>query len=746
MTVATSSSAEKRPYQFDDFLLDPVRRVLLRQGEPVPVTPKALSILLLLIERRGEVVDKEELLRQVWPETFVTEANLTQNVSALRKALGEKVSEHRYVVTVPGRGYCFVAEVAAVPPEPGRMEDPGPAAALPPEGPPPPDLQAGPARLRGLSTRQRAGLAVAALAVLATGIVAVLSLVQEPKPAGATDPAGGNRRPSIAVLSFRDLSGSRGSQWLASALAEMLTTELAAGGGVRVASGENVARARQTSGSESLDPKALRRLHAILGCDLLVTGSYLPLRDEDGRRLRLDLRVLRVPDGDVVASLAEVGTEAELFELVSHSGARLRAALGIAGLSPEQVRAARALQPASPEAARLYTQGLERLRAFDAPGAVELLRQAVEADPGSATLCSALAQAWSALGYDARAKQAADKAVRLSAGLPRQERLAIEARSYQVSRQWGKASAIYRTLWTFFPDDLEYGLQLARSLSEGGRDNEALRTIAELHEIPPPAGRDPRIDLTEARAALRTSDLPRSLQASRRAAAKGDASGEDLIVAQALLLEGAALLQQGEPDAAIRTFEKAGTLFGQAGDSWGAMAIRNDLARVALAEGDAAEASRLAAEAAAWWRERAIPWGEAHAVSLQAEALARRGKLAGASTAAARARTLIRGSEDRDLVLAVVPRLAFAEAAGGNAARALRDLRQAAAEARRRGLVAAELEARLRMGEIGVGQGDPAARSGLEALRSEAAARGFRLVARQAGEVLASGVHRTPPG
>ena len=98
-------------YEFDAFRVDPVRRLLLRDGEPVPVTPKALSILLILLERAGEVVEKSELIERIWQGAFVTEANLTQNVFSLRKCLGERANDNRYIVTVPGQGYTFAGEV-----------------------------------------------------------------------------------------------------------------------------------------------------------------------------------------------------------------------------------------------------------------------------------------------------------------------------------------------------------------------------------------------------------------------------------------------------------------------------------------------------------------------------------------------------------------------------------------------------------------------------------------------------------
>ena len=100
-----------RRYEFGSFALDPGKRLLLRDGEPVPLAPKVLEILQLLIENRGRVLTKDELLEQVWNDTMVEEGGLTRNISILRKALGERPDEHQYIVTVPGRGYQFVADV-----------------------------------------------------------------------------------------------------------------------------------------------------------------------------------------------------------------------------------------------------------------------------------------------------------------------------------------------------------------------------------------------------------------------------------------------------------------------------------------------------------------------------------------------------------------------------------------------------------------------------------------------------------
>lgn len=98
-------------YAFDSFVVDEGKSVLLRDGQSVPLTPKAFEILLVLVRNPGRVLKKEELLEEVWPDAYVDENNLPRNISSLRKALGEGPTEHKYIVTLPGQGYRFVAEV-----------------------------------------------------------------------------------------------------------------------------------------------------------------------------------------------------------------------------------------------------------------------------------------------------------------------------------------------------------------------------------------------------------------------------------------------------------------------------------------------------------------------------------------------------------------------------------------------------------------------------------------------------------
>src|SRR5215468_2145082 len=108
---APKSLREMGMYQFASFSLDPRERVVLHNGAPLSLTPKVFDTLLCFVRNPGRVLTKDELLKQIWPDTFVEEVNLAVNISTLRKALGENPQDSRYIATIPGRGYRFVAEV-----------------------------------------------------------------------------------------------------------------------------------------------------------------------------------------------------------------------------------------------------------------------------------------------------------------------------------------------------------------------------------------------------------------------------------------------------------------------------------------------------------------------------------------------------------------------------------------------------------------------------------------------------------
>jgi len=438
-------------------------------------------------------------------------------------------------------------------------------------------------------------------------------------------------RRAVAVLGFKNLSGTPGTEWLSGGLAEMLSTELGSGGKLRLIAGENVARTKLELGladTDSLARDSLARLRTQLGADAVVLGSYTTIDGPAGRQVRLDVRLQDAVRGETTATIAETGTEAQLFDLVSRVGKRLRRELGVrdAGDSrePGEVRAA---LPSSPAAARLYSEGLNKLRLFDPAGARDLLVQAVATDPGNALAHAGLSAAWSALGYDSKASDEAKAAYDLAADLPQEERLVIQGRYLETVQDWSRAAEIYWNLWSLFPDNLDYGLRLAAAQTAAGRVEDALATAAALHNLPPPSNADTRIDLAEAMAAGARADFKRQQAAASRAAAKAQAHGAPLMVAQARLLECRALRNLGQAQQALDSCEEGRRLYAAAGDRAGVAEALTHAANVLFDRGDLAGASPLYEEALATYREIGNRGGEAGALNNIAVVLKSQGDL-----------------------------------------------------------------------------------------------------------------------
>lgn len=191
------SIREQHLFEFGEHRLIPAERLLLRNGEPVALTPKAFEMLVLLVQRSGKLVDKSTLLEELWPGTSVEESNIAQNIFALRRALGVPGDEREYIETVPKRGYRFLPEVRIVSPEPATGPSPvlvhSPIETSPIAGALSPDPQTQPRRVRWVAA---IGIAAVLMAVLV-----FLTRRSETKQAG-------DAAPEAATVS-RLLSGSR---------------------------------------------------------------------------------------------------------------------------------------------------------------------------------------------------------------------------------------------------------------------------------------------------------------------------------------------------------------------------------------------------------------------------------------------------------------------------------------------------------------------------------------------------------
>ncbi len=381
---------------------------------------------------------------------------------------------------------------------------------------------------------------------------------------------GVNRRRSVAVLGFKNLSSDPQKLWLSTALSEMLTTELGQGDQLRTIPGESVAQMKLSLSlpeEESFSHETLTRIRQNLGSDSVVLGSYLDLGDG---AVRLDVRLQDAVMGETITAVSEKGTEAEIDSLVSKVGAELRAKLGVAALSDTQSASVRASLPANPEAAHFYAEGLQSLRLYDALAARDALQKASVLDPDHAPTRAALAEAWLFLGYEAKAKEQAKRALELSAKFSREERLLIEGRAHEVLAEMPQAVESYRALWEFFPDNVDYGLSLIRTRIAAGHGNEAEGTLANLRRLPVSEADTARLDVAEASIAMALSDYKRGQSAAEHAVAGGQAVGANLLVAQALQLDAECLERMGKSEQTIELSNRARDLYISAGDRRGA--------------------------------------------------------------------------------------------------------------------------------------------------------------------------------
>ncbi|MGH9142985.1 MAG: tetratricopeptide repeat protein, partial [Vicinamibacterales bacterium] len=444
-------------------------------------------------------------------------------------------------------------------------------------------------------------LLLAAVALSAISAVVWTRASRPSPPAEAARSAAAQvPRPSIAVAGFNNLSGRPSEQWLSTAMAEMLTTELAGGGQVRVVPADLVTRAARDLGADTTGAppaNAVERLRDSLGSDYLVLGSFATSDSGAARTLRIDVRVVR-KSGEPI-SVSGVGEDTRLFSLIAETGSALRSRLGLQASTPDAAKGARAAFPEDVEAMRLYSEGIARLRLLDAVQAQTLLTRAAAREPANPMIQTALASAWTALGYDGRARDAAQTAFDSSSALTREDRLNVEGRLYEAQHDWSRAIAVYHTLWGFFSDNIEYGLRLASAQSSAGRHQEALVTIAELRRVPPPQNSDPRVDLTESQVASALSDFPRELASIQRARQRAEQTGARLLVARSRLFEGRSYFNQGQSDNAVQSLEAARQIFIDAGDRAGAASALNSLGTVLSDRQDITRGQRMYEESLA---------------------------------------------------------------------------------------------------------------------------------------------------
>jgi len=486
-------------YRFDEFELSRSRRTLLRNGQPVLLLPKTFDVLTCLVSNPGRVVAKDELLKAVWPESFVEENNLTQHISLLRKALTDRSS---FIVTIPGRGYQFTASVTR---EGSSVPFPPGIGYIPP-------MSAQPEPIPGTAADRAATIGRAAAATSAPQ-----PFVPAPE---ITAPVTPNRRPipiwawfSLATASFlavsipgyilgkrlahppqmqkvlvADFSNSTGDGAFDHTLKRALEIDLEQSPFIDVMSEREANSTLQLmgrSGTTPVTPDLAREMCERSNRHVLLTGNIVPL----GREYLLTVEATDCDSGKkITAGKAEAGAKEAVLSALDSVADRVRRGLGEPNESMQnyQVPIAQATT-ASLEALRSYSLG----QSLDAQeknetNTLPFYQHAIELDPQFAMAYGAMANEYYNLSEPKLASEYYKKAFDLSDRVSAKERLILRAHYYSEGQQDVEQGINTFRQWTMtYPNDWAPWVDLANDYTQVGQYPPAIAAAQQALKIQP---------------------------------------------------------------------------------------------------------------------------------------------------------------------------------------------------------------------------------------------------------------------
>lgn len=452
------AQSETAVFAFDGFRLDVVKRLVYGEdGRPLPLKAKAFETLLYLVRNSGKVVERDELLSAIWPDTVVEENNLTQHISALRRSLGEKPDDHRYIATIPGRGYKFVAKVSRQGVEAGDDQ---------------------PVRdAHGQTGTARRRFARPVLAAAGTLIAFILLggsyLYWKDAPAKEVPR-------SIAVLPFKPLVAGQSDASLEMGMADTLISKLGDIDGLVV---RPLTAVRRFSAVDQDSVEAGR----LLGVDAVLDGSI----QLAGDRVRLSAKLLRVADSKQLWTGQFDEKLTDIFAVQDSISERVAAALEV-----RLVRQSRQHPTDNPEAYQLYARGRfhsYKLTPAETTKGLEYFQRAIEIDPEYALAYSGIADANRSLALSAeyppveyfeRSVAAAQKAIELDDQLA-EGHVALAMVIFWYKRDWQAAEIEFRKALELDPNSTIGHLYYAHLLSNTGRHAEAVDEARKARVIDP---------------------------------------------------------------------------------------------------------------------------------------------------------------------------------------------------------------------------------------------------------------------
>jgi TolB-like protein/DNA-binding winged helix-turn-helix (wHTH) protein/Flp pilus assembly protein TadD len=494
-------------YRFGDFTVDTDQKVLLRQGKPLPLTPKVFDTLLILIAKSGRIVEKEELMGRLWPETFVEEANLTFNIQQLRKALGDDARHPRFIQTVARRGYRFIAQVeepldssvstsqiASTIIESADSEliiggdefksDSGlvkpPEIELPGAGK---SDKAQKAKTAGQMSRTSRWKTLAAAAVAVVLVAVGWLLLLRHRSSARSQPDAG--RLMLAVLPFQNLTGDAAQDYFSDGLTEEMITQL---GNLDPDHLGVIARTSVMHYKNNQEP--LDQIGRELQVQYVLEGSVR--RESD--RVRITTQLIQMKDQTHVWSREY---DRELIHLLFLQGEIAKEVADEIHLTigdhPRSEPVSRISSTKSYEAFDLYLKGLYYWNKRWLPQAVQYFQQATAKDPNYARAYAGLADSYALIGgYSGRpqndlmpqARTAALRALELDGNLAEAHTaLALIVQNYDYD--WQTAEKEYRRAIELNPNYATAHHWYAEHLALLGRFDEALRESERARELDP---------------------------------------------------------------------------------------------------------------------------------------------------------------------------------------------------------------------------------------------------------------------
>ncbi len=449
-------------YEFGPFRVDPEKETLFRAGESVPLTSKTFQILLVLIRNSNEVVTKDDLMKTVWPDTFVEEANLSRNVFMLRKALGESAQDHRYIITVPGRGYRLAESVQVLP----NQEFTIIAASR------------STMQLEVRETKPRKWIAVAAGVFLLTIGLGIWRFVSHrPAVLSAKD-----------TVVLADFANTTGDTMFDETLRQGLAIQLEQSPFLSLIADERIHRTLRLMGQPAgapLTPEIALDICVRTGSAAVLEGSIAPI----GSQYVLGLRAKNCRTGDVLdEEQAQAARKEDVLNALSRIARKFRTRVGESLTTVE--RHSTPLDEAT-------TPSLEALKAFSAswkvgftggfPAAIPPLKRAIEIDPNFALAHAQLGLWYSGIGESVLSIESTTKAYQLRDRTSDPEKFFITTTyDRQVTGNLAKAQTTCE-LWaeTYPRDARPHGLISGFIYQGDGKYEESIKEARKAIELDP---------------------------------------------------------------------------------------------------------------------------------------------------------------------------------------------------------------------------------------------------------------------